>query len=148
MVFPNSLLAPHSPNNVAGSGPANQVTNGGGPAFLVTYPGSTVKSCDLKSVYIGCVALLEGAAFVPVGCTFQFTGKTTAGATVSALVNFAPNTLLGGGGLSTGVTANMTQGVFPSTFVDLVEVDVAVVDSTVAMNVTVPLIDDLVFYTR
>ena len=143
----NSLLAPNSPANVAGSGLALQTTSGP-PAFKVNYTGSSVKSFDLKTIYLGCVVFAEGVVKLPTGCTVQFTGKTTTGATVFQLVNYAPNTLLGDGTVSTTVAARMTQGVFPSSFSNLVEVDFAVTNSVAAASVTVLFIDNAVFYTR
>ena len=119
---PGSLLAPASPDNAAA---LSYTTENVGTIAAV----ATTKSFNLYSTFIGCIESGAGVANLPVACTFQFNGTTTAGNLVIETLNYEPNTLLGDGTVSTTVAASMMQKSFPANFQSLVSVVFEVVDT-------------------
>ncbi|KAI9808932.1 MAG: hypothetical protein M1826_004005 [Phylliscum demangeonii] len=83
------------------------------PTIDFAYPGSTLKSFDLQSLYYACT--LNTGRAVPLPCTIQLSGKKAGtGATVGPkLINFNPPSVAG-----TGVSTTKASLAFAS-FSDL-----------------------------
>ncbi|KAI9803460.1 MAG: hypothetical protein M1826_004961 [Phylliscum demangeonii] len=92
-------LPPHSAPNYAISDVAVQTQESQLPTIDIKYPGSTVKSFDLHSLYFGCTIVTLASSTAVTGCTVRVTGtKAATGATVGPeLINFAPPSLAGTG---------------------------------------------------
>ncbi|KAI9812087.1 MAG: hypothetical protein M1826_002962 [Phylliscum demangeonii] len=95
-------VLPHSSPNWVSSGLRGQTVGGELPTIDIVYPGSTVKSFDLQSLYFGCAVYSQVTASGAIGCTVQVTGKKAGtGATVGPeLINFAPANSVAGTGVS------------------------------------------------
>ncbi|EHK97891.1 hypothetical protein GLAREA_06337 [Glarea lozoyensis ATCC 20868] len=128
-------INPPSPFNVA----ANSITGTiltGSPAFIA----SSVKSFDIYSTYIACVANTAlSVAGLPTQCTISFTAykkdKTTVFDTVNAQFN------------PTGLLSDMYKVVFPSSWTDLRQVDIAIVQATLTSTLSALFIDDVKYKT-
>ncbi|KAI9816681.1 MAG: hypothetical protein M1826_001755 [Phylliscum demangeonii] len=109
------LLAPHSTPNYAGSSLRGQLLGGEIPTIDFAYPGSTLKSFDLQSLYYACTVNTQTGRAVPLACTIQLSGKKAGtGATVGPkLINFNPPSVAG-----TGVSTTKASMAFAS-FSDL-----------------------------
>ncbi|KAI9823259.1 MAG: hypothetical protein M1826_000202 [Phylliscum demangeonii] len=84
-------LLPRSAPNFAAAPVQRQLETGAIPTIDTAYPGSTVTSFDLQSLYFGCTASSITLAFAAISCTVQITGtKAGTGATVGPqLFDFA-----------------------------------------------------------
>ncbi|KAI9816989.1 MAG: hypothetical protein M1826_001684 [Phylliscum demangeonii] len=110
------------------------------------YPGSTLKSFDLHSLYFGCTVNSQQTEAGAIGCTVQVTAtKAGTGATVGPkLINFAPANAVAGTGVS------LQSGMAFASFSDLTglsSVTLQIVLSSIpaaAQADTVLYIDDVV----
>ncbi|KAI9827381.1 MAG: hypothetical protein M1826_006306 [Phylliscum demangeonii] len=86
-------------DDLTGSLALNGVLAGQIPTIDFAYPGSTLKSFDVKSFYFGCTLSTQVSATVVSACTLQVEGtKAGTGAKVGPrLINFAQPSVAGSG---------------------------------------------------
>ncbi|KAF7196701.1 hypothetical protein HII31_02071 [Pseudocercospora fuligena] len=128
-------VLPQSGTQTAVTGVTNSVLTGG-PAFI---PSGGYKTLDLQSLYFGCVAnTVTSVAGVPQQCTIAFTaylpGSTVAYQTINQ--QFDP---------TNAVRSNMVKATFPSTWIKMGRIDIAVVQSTTTSTLTGLLIDNVAY---
>lgn len=122
--------------NVAANGVTDDLVHGG-----IRITTATVSAFDFQSAYIACVVnSVETVAGVPETCTVAFTaykaGSTIAYQTINE--EFNP---------TNAVTSNMQKVVFPSTWLAMSRVDIAVVQSTSSATLTGFLLDSVSYKT-
>ncbi|MCJ1475845.1 hypothetical protein MMC13_004509 [Lambiella insularis] len=142
LLGPNSLLIPHTALNAIVGGAVTEATGNGASPSILAPPGYVFSPL---STYLSCDATSAGGARAPVGCTLQFTATKASGGTVTALLSFLPDTILGNGSVSLTQSANMQQGVFPASFASITGATIAVVDSSVETTATTFELDDPVY---
>ena len=143
---PVSQLKPASPQNVAFSGGPQRLLQLN-PAISVKYPSSKVKDFTLKSLYYACVLETAGNADVPSSCTVRAEAYNGGTKTGMVLLNYAPPTLAGSGGVTTQTSAGMSRYFLPAAFTQITSVNFTVVSPqpiTAALNF---VIDSVAFTT-